>query len=228
MSKIENLIYKMLTTNTGIHMCDSGGENGRLWQRNQKKTIDDFRRDDEASIEISLYKDNEAYAIGHVSLFHYLVKSLSLDDLCDKFNRKKVTDWDGEFYGTSESGAAWIRENFTTDSESWNSYNWDCPLSQTVQGINLIHNDTDENYVLLQIHNGADVRGGYTDAKLFKLDNEAFMIIDLYADNFALSDNSLIDDDGTMLNAEETLEIARDLGVTNDKSVTVNAIIGGF
>jgi hypothetical protein len=27
----------------------------------------------------------------------------------------------------------------------------------------------EESYVLLQIHNGADARGGYTDAKLFKL-----------------------------------------------------------
>ena len=28
-----------------------------------------------------------------------------------------------------------------------------------------------ESYLLLQIHNGADVRGGYTNAKLFKMEN---------------------------------------------------------
>ena len=33
----------------------------------------------------------------------------------------------------------------------------------------------DEEYILIQIHNGADVRGGYTDAKLFKL-NDDFLI----------------------------------------------------
>ena len=30
-------------------------------------------------------------------------------------------------------------------------------------------------YVLLQIHNGCDVRGGYTDAKLFKLNDDYFV-----------------------------------------------------
>ena len=30
-----------------------------------------------------------------------------------------------------------------------------------------------EHYVLIQIHNGADVRGGYTDAKLFRLNDYA-------------------------------------------------------
>ena len=39
MKDIEEVIYKMLTENTGVHMCDSGGENGRHWQRNQKKNL---------------------------------------------------------------------------------------------------------------------------------------------------------------------------------------------
>ena len=40
--KLEKIIYKMLTENTGIHMCDSGGDDGRGWQRNQKKSLKDF------------------------------------------------------------------------------------------------------------------------------------------------------------------------------------------
>ena len=43
---IENIIYEMLTENTGIHMCDSGGKDGRNWQINQKKTLKDFQNDD--------------------------------------------------------------------------------------------------------------------------------------------------------------------------------------
>ena len=35
-----------------------------------------------------------------------------------------------------------------------------------MEGSNLTIDD--EEYVLIQIHNGADARGGYTDAKLFK------------------------------------------------------------
>ena len=40
-TKQQKLIYKMLTENTGIHFLDSGFSNGRMWQRNQKKTIQD-------------------------------------------------------------------------------------------------------------------------------------------------------------------------------------------
>ena len=40
---IKKTIYKMLTENTGTHFLDSGGGNGRNWQRNQIKTIKDFQ-----------------------------------------------------------------------------------------------------------------------------------------------------------------------------------------
>ena len=32
---LEGLVYDMLSTNTGVHFMDSGGDNGRHWQRNQ-------------------------------------------------------------------------------------------------------------------------------------------------------------------------------------------------
>jgi len=41
-TKIQKLVYKMLTENTGVHFLDSGGTDGRMWQRNAKKTIEDF------------------------------------------------------------------------------------------------------------------------------------------------------------------------------------------
>ena len=41
---IEQTIYNMLTENTGTHMLDSGGGSGRHWQRNQKKSIEDFKK----------------------------------------------------------------------------------------------------------------------------------------------------------------------------------------
>ena len=37
--KTEIIIYQMLIENTGFHMCDSGGIDGRGWQRNQKKSL---------------------------------------------------------------------------------------------------------------------------------------------------------------------------------------------
>lgn len=39
MQENRKIIYQMLIENTGIHMCDSGGKDGRNWQRNQKNHL---------------------------------------------------------------------------------------------------------------------------------------------------------------------------------------------
>ena len=36
-TQTQQAIFEMLTENTGKHFLDSGGDNGRHWQRNQKK-----------------------------------------------------------------------------------------------------------------------------------------------------------------------------------------------
>ena len=38
----KQVIYNMMIENTGTHFLDSGGEDGRHWQQNQKKTLKDF------------------------------------------------------------------------------------------------------------------------------------------------------------------------------------------
>lgn len=166
---VQRLVYKMLTENTGVHMCDSGGAYGRGWQRNQKKTIKDFMNEDEESYQFD-FKYNEIYR--NVSVFHYL-SGLDLDDICEKFNRRQGADWDGsvgqleDTYGISERASKWLQSNYEVEVEyTFNTYNGDSDLSQILQGSRLeIDGDT---YYLIQIHNGADARGGYTDAKLFK------------------------------------------------------------
>ena len=44
-------IYEMLTESTGEHFLDSGGDDGRHWQINQKKTIEDFENEPDIIIE---------------------------------------------------------------------------------------------------------------------------------------------------------------------------------
>ena len=166
---VQRLVYKLLTQNTGVHMCDSGGSDNRGWQRNQKKTIQDFMNEDEESYQFD-FKYNEIYR--NVSVFHYL-SGLELDDICEKFNRRQGADWDGnvgqldDTYGVSNRASEWLQSNYEVQVEyTFNTYNGDSDLSQILQGSRLqIDGDT---YYLIQIHNGADARGGYTDAKLFK------------------------------------------------------------
>ena len=179
-SNTKDLIFSMLTENTGTHMLDSGGTSGRMWQRNANKCVADF---DAEPQELYQYdqKYNEIYRT--VSVFHYLTHNLEIDDICFRFNELNTDAEDYEadckedsasIYGVSVN--AWL--NLVTENEvevyrSWNTYNGDSDLSQTLQGANLLIND--EYYVLIQIHGGADVRGGYTDAKLFKCDEDGMI-----------------------------------------------------
>ena len=171
-SNTEQLIFLMLTENTGTHMCDSGGDNGRMWQRNANKCLADFENE-----PAELYQYDAKYNEIHrtVSVFHYLTHNLDIDDVAFNFNELNTnpdnhnadTKTDVFIYGVSSEAWQDLTElNEVEVSRSWNTYNGDSDLSQILQGANLIINE--EHYVLIQIHGGADARGGYTDAKLFK------------------------------------------------------------
>lgn len=172
---VEQTVFAMLTENTGASLLDSGGAYGRNWQRNQALTLDDFRNRPAATLEVSKYeRDGKAHyeAIPTVDVFHLLTHCLELDDVCKEFNALPVDDWrSDEFYGVSAEGEQWLKERGFTEGASggFNTYNWCTNHSQILQGHYLVSED-DEPYLLLQIHGGCDARGGYTDAKLFKLD----------------------------------------------------------
>ena len=164
---VEEIIYAMVTQNTGEALCDSGGTPvynedgtyktseqgyGRHWERNCKKSLKDFK--DEPSVIF----DSE-YNYYTVSLFHYLTNQLSLDDVCEEFNSSTVEDSD-----------VWLEERGYKITKWDNTYNYDNNLSQDIQfalvkPINDV--DGDDGYLLIMTHNGCDIRGGYSDEKLF-------------------------------------------------------------
>lgn len=180
----ENLIYSMLITNTGSHPLDSGSAYGRHWQANQKRSIDDFRAEPEATMNLA---DN--WFDINISVFHYLNKALSQDSICKEYNALDCDDWDGDYYGVSRKQSEWLDFNgFEADGDGFNTYNWDNQFSQVLQGQRLKCNG--ETFYLLQIHNGCDVRGGYTDAKLFKASDDYFLLDDCH---FTINDNLTLD-----------------------------------
>jgi hypothetical protein len=66
-----------------------------------------------------------------------------------------------------------------------NTYNGESSLSQVLQVIGV--GDTyDCDVIALSIHNGADVRGGYTDYKLFRINCESFYCS--YMDEYQIED----------------------------------------
>lgn len=180
---IDNVIYEMLTENTGIHMLDSGGKDGRAWQRNQKRSLKDFQNDKYIS-----YEDDYP----EKSLYHHLTESCEyLPDV-----NKRLTDWINEdkyHYMDNSEG----RDNSWHDVEDFMqkfiypeskinciyTYNEETVLSQDIQ---FLYADDfyDNNIIALSIHNGADARGGLTDYKFFKVDWDMFLnySLDYYND----------------------------------------------
>ena len=178
MNKLQQLIYEKLTENTGKHFLDSGGSNNRHWQRNQEKTIDDFINEEEQVFGVGFNNEGKADELFRtVSVFHYLAgdgSNLELDKISKEFNKlNELNDElaDCEPYGVGVSAWDYLSEFVDEDNiHTWNTYNGDSDLSQTLQGatLRLFVDGQYEDYVLIQIHGGCDVRGGYTDAILFK------------------------------------------------------------
>ena len=165
----KQIIFDMLTENTGRHPLDSGGAYGRHWERNQELTIEDFENEPEESYT---YNKDSNYLERRVSVFHFL-SQLDTDWICEEFNNMPCKDWDsdGEVYGVSDAQWRWLTSKCEVEiGHTFNTYNGDSDLSQVLQGSWLKLNG--DVYLLLQIHGGCDVRGGYTNAKLFTTPDE--------------------------------------------------------
>jgi hypothetical protein len=186
MKNLKETIYGMLIENTGKALCDSGDAYGRNWERNQKKTLADFENEPEVDFDFD-YADwkSKTYNSGEpdssdidfsVSTFKYLTSGvIELDEVCQEFNAKfaKMDDWDSDAaYGLSEEAEKWLVERGFGFGSAWNTYNGENFLDQTLQGCEVGGDGKKPldygDYVLIQVHGGCDVRGGYTDAKLFK------------------------------------------------------------
>lgn len=176
----KQVIYNMLTENTGKHFLDSGGANGRHWQRNQLKTIEDFEKED----DIKVIDQDTDYPYIIKSLYHHLIDSCTYlekdtNNLINWIN-KDPYHWadneDGRCAGSTYDVEDYMRITYDRDTRSEYTYNYENSLSQDIQYISL--DDTyDCNIIALAIHNGADARGGLTDYKIFKIDEDLFYMI---------------------------------------------------
>jgi len=161
--EVKRTIIEMLTESTGVDILDSGGSYGRSWQRN--RAVKDW--DKTPSVNMEIWEDGDY--IMTASVYHWLTAMLSIDDETKALEK--------EFYEYAEANDDYWLTNMQDfakmknwDYSTINTYNGDCALSQTLQYVYCHENDL----ILLQIHNGADVRGGYTNPKVFKAD-EGFM-----------------------------------------------------
>ncbi len=180
-TEIEREIAGLMTESTGADILDSGGTYGRNWQRN--RLITDFRQLRPMTIDSwldaeELPKEKELDEVGiDKDLFHFLTEHLSVSEASKKLDKElaahmeSTEDWG--MYGMEsflekyplyfEPDTYILGEEFQT----FNSYNYTSPLSQVIQYGFFSYDG--ENFMVLQIHNGADVRGGYTSPRIFSI-----------------------------------------------------------
>jgi len=172
-SRVEHILYNMFTENTGVDLLDSGDAYNRHWQINQRLNIDDF-----VNREITTY--NEDYECHSLDTFKFLSENLDVDNETDELNKlfdefiNRDENKDQNYYGLMYD---FISELLQKDYDKIdNTYNFNDTLTQHYQyGVFEYNNNV---YVILQLHNGCDVRGGYTKPYIFKLYDEHLLPYD--------------------------------------------------
>jgi len=155
-TRTAEVLAEMLTENTGRHMLDSGGAYGRHWEKNTGRTVQNFL--DAPAVNVDEWGAT-------LDVFHYLLARVEF-----------APEMHAEFeeFAKRDPEASWLQlcEDFPSEygfevGQSFNTYNFENLLSQTLQGVTF--STGEDCFVLLQIHGGADVRGGYTAPKVFKV-----------------------------------------------------------
>ena len=158
----------MLRENTGRSILDSGGAYGRHWERNQ--AVESFDEQPEGKLEFWIHKDGTPDIVPTLNVYHFLLERLEYNEDLDNRYREFVEREDlyldldsAERFVNSLDGAKGIYGDGKPFTE--NTYNGEDMLSQCIQYV--YWTDDDGAHVMLQIHNGCDVRGGYTDPVVF-------------------------------------------------------------
>jgi hypothetical protein len=166
---MKRIIERMLKENTGRAMMDSGDYYGRAYERNQGRNFEN-----EAACQVEI---NEKFKEINISFdtYHYLTAYLDYDDTCRLLEKrfKRYTN------RRENQETAWLTlmiefAGFTNDDSyqgngihTTNTYNYDNILSQILQYVDFEFKGN--TYILLQIHGGCDVRGGYTKPRIFRI-----------------------------------------------------------
>lgn len=175
----EEAVWGMLTQSTGRSLCDSGGIYGRHWERNAGKTLEDFRDAPEVTMDFRFGVEVT------IDVFHFLSKALVYDDeMQDRYyefveSLEEDADEDADEWGfiahlqaaspqemDSGQNTDYLRDE--ARGTCYNTYNGEDALSQVIQHTAFEYDG--EEYIALRIHQGCDVRGGYTEPLFFTTD----------------------------------------------------------
>jgi hypothetical protein len=185
MRTIEEAIANLLKENTGSPMGDHAGyAGGRHWEKNQGRNFAS-----QPSFVVEGYTRGETDEAGWapiqnsdlgftINVYHYLVSRLRVTSESENENALLQTLLQADPDDLYEIGyMQQFATSRNTDTDNYciwlsplNTYNGECLLSQTLQFSIYDHEGT--SFIVLQIHGGADVRGGYTTPQVFEIAND--------------------------------------------------------
>ena len=210
----KDIVIQMLTTNTGRHILDSGGAYGRNWERNQGR---DFASEPKITSEARVYgcedgKPGTLYLTGTVSLYHWMMHNLEFDaTLQTELDYMIDHEWPNDSgLEVARKFAEQMQELLNPDAYGFfeprevNTYNMECDLSQTIQFVTANLDPCgyrgEESHLILQVHGGCDVRGGYTMPVVFRLRTESYE----YESTMLAREFIVSTDDGLMIWGDNT------------------------
>lgn len=145
--------------NTGRHILDSGGAYGRRFERLAGMTVGDFMAADQVTID--------EYSGPSVSLFRVLVDHLQVTDTTRGFTQGfrdfvEASPVGEHYYNSAHSVADFVTGALRGDIVRHdNTYNFEHLADGDVQFVEFTVSG--ETYTAISTHNGADIRGGYSD-----------------------------------------------------------------
>ena len=164
----EEIVAGMLVEPTGTHFLDSGGAYGRHWQRNQGRT---FADEPSATLTFQAWPDGKGWMDLTVSVYHFLVDHLDYDHLWQRrLDIVAERNPDDSWFKVVEKFFDRIKAKGTVgDLTVVNTYNEEDLLSQVVwyAQANVEYKGFDGLLIVVMVHGGCDVRGGYSSPKCF-------------------------------------------------------------
>jgi hypothetical protein len=171
----DKLLYGMFTQDSGRVLIDSGGESGRLWQRNRHR---DLRKRPYGGFEISAARRKIEYP--WLSTYHFLRENVKhhpkLDSIWQRWSNREENQSES-LHELMERFPQWIGERCPAFKwgHPYDSSRQEAYYAYTYNADNVM--DTDfhfscwvsdrTEYYLVSLHTGMDARWGFSDAHVF-------------------------------------------------------------
>lgn len=235
---LQAALEEMFEANTGRSLLDSGSAYGRHWERNQDGA---YKRRQPICLQASSGRAGDGEVWGTMSTYHFLRENLQLaptvksriEEFCNLVPEgnfyENFGDFMWDYHDARIADPFGGRKGGMIEVNTYNSqYTY---LSQVLQfKIFAVDGDAHINpsdtFVYLQLHNGCDVRGGYTRPRAFKVNGT---IHDFQAgmEGFTLKDDSNSRWDfeaGRLRSWDEDVKELQEYPVVSSKILTGRAI----